>query len=39
MVGRALIDDDDGVEVEGRAARLEFIEAFSGRGSATDMPA
>jgi len=37
MVERAFIDVD-GVEVEGRAARLEVVEAFKGRGSATDMP-
>jgi len=37
-VERDLIDAD-GLEVEGRAARLEFVEAFRGRGSATDMPA
>jgi hypothetical protein len=37
IVERDLIDAD-GVDVEGRAARLEFIEAFRGRGSATDMP-
>jgi hypothetical protein len=38
IVVRALMDDEDAADVEGRAARLEFIEAFSGRGSATDMP-
>ena len=38
MVVRDLIDAD-GVDVDGRAARLEFVEAFRGRGSATDMPA
>jgi len=37
MVDRAFIDVD-GVEDEGRAARLEVVEAFKGRGSATDMP-
>lgn len=38
IVGRALRDEEDAVEFDGRAARLGFIEAFNGRGSATDMP-